>query len=682
MTGSKSKSNGVFSFLALLPLCSHLLPTAHAILPTAAIDVQVKINDGSTSTSDSNEIFTLLASQGNFAPMPPMSMSPDLDNDQNQKLVPLYPPPNDPLLCGIVGEIEPIRTTQPFVFLVPRGTCTFQEKTLVAQKYGASGVIIYGTLSSRYGFNETTGDVVYPQEYYDYDCSKKKGKGFGRAYIPASKLVDVNAGGSGRINTNGKPYNSANDPLLSADGGLCFLYSDYNSKSPADYAKQCPSQRCLLTGNATTPTEPNADAMVEACCAWDTHVFLYHDDSMYDSETGRPYEPINIPSFYITMEEATTLLDTINNANNANANVNESDSAVYITMYSRWYPKYNISTVLIWAVGVFVAALASYLSASEIRLATKQIQYGNANLDYTASDDTGSGAGNSGTSSSITSSDNDQRNEVSPTPVSTRGGYERVSDGSSSGSGSASNSNGEFRKAIPPEETLELTPMHAIFFLVFSSLGLLTLFFFKIYNVVKIFYAFGCSGAIMQVIVMPLYHHIAKKLNLRNVVAFTTDCLEIGSVTVIDILAVVTSYGLGGVWIFMAFTCRHPDSILFFWIMQDIMGACMCIMFLQTMKLNSIRVATILLIAAFFYDIFFVFVTPFLTKGGKSIMVDVATSGGPPQADPSWCEKYPDGPECQGGGKFYVCLCFCFTTFASRRLFIFFMGKNANYWVI
>jgi len=30
-------------------------------------------------------------------------------------------------------------------------------------------------------------------------------------------------------------------------------------------------------------------------------------------------------------------------------------------------------------------------------------------------------------------------------------------------------------------------------------------------------------------------------------------------------------------------------------------------------------------------------------------MVDVATSGGPPTADPSWCEKYPDGPECQGG---------------------------------
>jgi signal peptide peptidase-like protein 2B len=30
-------------------------------------------------------------------------------------------------------------------------------------------------------------------------------------------------------------------------------------------------------------------------------------------------------------------------------------------------------------------------------------------------------------------------------------------------------------------------------------------------------------------------------------------------------------------------------------------------------------------------------------------MITVATSGGPPKADPSWCEKYPDDVDCQGG---------------------------------
>jgi signal peptide peptidase-like protein 2B len=117
-------------------------------------------------------------------------------------------------------------------------------------------------------------------------------------------------------------------------------------------------------------------------------------------------------------------------------------------------------------------------------------------------------------------------------------------------------------------------------------------------------------------------------MGLRDRIAFTTETLELGDVSYVQLLAAIASYGLGAVWTYISFTQRHPDAILFFWVMQDIMGACMCILFLATMKLNSIKVASILLTAAFFYDIFFVFVTPLLTKGGKSIMVDVATSGG------------------------------------------------------
>jgi hypothetical protein len=82
--------------------------------------------------------------------------------------------------------------------------------------------------------------------------------------------------------------------------------------------------------------------------------------------------------------------------------------------------------------------------------------------------------------------------------------------------------------------------------------------------------------------------------------------------------------------------------------MQDLFGACMCITFLQVIRLNNIRVATILLVVAFFYDIFFVFVTPYLFHG-KSVMITVATSGGPPKADELWCEKYPSHADCQGG---------------------------------
>ena len=45
----------------------------------------------------------------------------------------------------------------------------------------------------------------------------------------------------------------------------------------------------------------------------------------------------------------------------------------------------------------------------------------------------------------------------------------------------------------------------------------------------------------------------------------------------------------------------------------------------------KIKIATILLIAVFIYDIFMVFITPLFTKEGESVMVTVATSGGPPE---------------------------------------------------
>ena len=98
----------------------------------------------------------------------------------------------------------------------------------------------------------------------------------------------------------------------------------------------------------------------------------------------------------------------------------------------------------------------------------------------------------------------------------------------------------------------------------------------------------------------------------------------------------------------MALFVPHPDTHAFVWITQNIMGACMCVVFLTTIQLNSIQVATALLVVAFVYDIFFVFVTPYLFHV-KSIMVTVATSGGPPKADPLWCEKYPSDVNCQGG---------------------------------
>jgi signal peptide peptidase-like 2B len=161
-------------------------------------------------------------------------------------------------------------------------------------------------------------------------------------------------------------------------------------------------------------------------------------------------------------------------------------------------------------------------------------------------------------------------------------------------------------------------------------------------------YAFGCSSAVVQVIFHPLCRKLARKYHHREIIVWQTGTADFGDITNIDIVSCILGYSLGMSWLYVAFFATHPEELTFFWVGQDIMGACMCIVFLGLIKLNSIRVASVLLVVAFLYDIFFVFVTPYLFHG-KSVMITVATSGGPPKADADWCEKYPSDGDCQGG---------------------------------
>ncbi|XP_062040887.1 signal peptide peptidase-like 2B isoform X3 [Lepus europaeus] len=87
------------------------------------------------------------------------------------------------------------------------------------------------------------------------------------------------------------------------------------------------------------------------------------------------------------------------------------------------------------------------------------------------------------------------------------------------------------------------------------------------------------------------------------------------------------------------------------WVLQDALGIAFCLYMLRTIRLPTFKSCTLLLLVLFLYDVFFVFVTPFLTKpcpprpgpdahpvqSGNSIMVEVAT--GP--ADSATHEKVP-----------------------------------------
>lgn len=62
------------------------------------------------------------------------------------------------------------------------------------------------------------------------------------------------------------------------------------------------------------------------------------------------------------------------------------------------------------------------------------------------------------------------------------------------------------------------------------------------------------------------------------------------------------------------------------WILQDVLGISFCISLIRIIRLQSLKVCTLLLVLLLIYDAFFVYITP-LFSAGKSIMVEVATGG-------------------------------------------------------
>ncbi|KAG8505039.1 Signal peptide peptidase-like 2C [Galemys pyrenaicus] len=82
-------------------------------------------------------------------------------------------------------------------------------------------------------------------------------------------------------------------------------------------------------------------------------------------------------------------------------------------------------------------------------------------------------------------------------------------------------------------------------------------------------------------------------------------------------------------------TYRNEDR--WAWLLQDLLGVAYCLFVLRRVRLPTLKNCTSFLLALLAFDVFFVFVTPLLTRTGESIMVEVAS--GP--ADSSSHERLP-----------------------------------------
>lgn len=179
---------------------------------------------------------------------------------------------------------------------------------------------------------------------------------------------------------------------------------------------------------------------------------------------------------------------------------------------------------------------------------------------------------------------------------------ERLSQGPAQGGGEEKNDSGDLSL---------YSPLKVVIFVALMCLMLVLMYYFfkyLVYVIIAIFCLasatalFSCVDAVLDKIGCGTlsFSIKGKTLSVRSIL-LSAVCVAVAVVW--------------GVY-------RNDDRWI--WILQDLLGIAFCLNFMKTISLSNFKICTILLGLLLLYDVFFVFITPFLTKNGESIMVQVA----------------------------------------------------------
>ncbi|EQC33267.1 hypothetical protein SDRG_09249 [Saprolegnia diclina VS20] len=196
------------------------------------------------------------------------------------------------------------------------------------------------------------------------------------------------------------------------------------------------------------------------------------------------------------------------------------------------------------------------------------------------------------------------------------------------------------RKAYDDEDddeadVLHLSFQHAIGFIVVAGCFLTFLYFVHVGPLLSLFFGLSSISTTTLLLTLPMTKRLCPCMS-----SWHLRLPLVGTITIHEVLALSVSTSLVVAWFL------HRDAL---WSLQDLFGIALCFVFLKTIRLPNLKIGALLLLLAFAYDIFFVFVSPLLF--GRSVMVDVAT-GGPPAAardgypGRDYCERYPTYPRC------------------------------------
>lgn len=187
------------------------------------------------------------------------------------------------------------------------------------------------------------------------------------------------------------------------------------------------------------------------------------------------------------------------------------------------------------------------------------------------------------------------------------------------------------------EEVLHIEAVHAPIYCFLGSGMLVVLFFLMKYliYVVMAAFCFGGASCVQQISSAILQYNCP---SLRRLV-FTIGDEEI---SIADVIAVVPAASIVVGWVWF----RNTE---YGFIYQNTIGAGFLCMIQRQLRLPNLKVAAVLLTTMFFFDIFWVFLSP-LFFGGKSVMVEVAKGGGTNEAVPMLI-RVPTMSESRGGDR-------------------------------
>jgi len=188
----------------------------------------------------------------------------------------------------------------------------------------------------------------------------------------------------------------------------------------------------------------------------------------------------------------------------------------------------------------------------------------------------------------------------------------------------------------PPSGTMNLQAMHGLLFCGIGSCMLMLLYFFMSYLIYFLIFSFCVAGvAALTVVGGWVLQRIFPALGQGWF--FLWPC---GPVAYSDLVAAIAAVLIVLGWLLF-------QGTQYGWIFQDIIGAAFLLEVQHAVKLNSMQVATAVLMILFCFDIFWVFISPLLFK--QSVMVKVATA--PTKgwhvpmllAAPSFCDPFGHG---------------------------------------